>query len=154
MISQQSKNSAHAGFTRVLKVFEQRLGTMRALADELRQSSDAVVNLDLLRLERVSERQRQLCEEMRALNRELAEAEAREASPASSTPELEEFHARAAELKREMCSLQEEIARLTRVQQALLRRAQRSAQVMANVLAFCFPLFAPIEGNTWPGARK
>jgi chromosome segregation ATPase len=154
MISQPNKNPAHAGVTRVLEVFEQRLATMHALADELRQSSDAVVNLDLLRLERVSERQRQLCEEMRALNRELAEAEARETSPAGRTADPEEFHARMAELKRELCSLQEEIARLTRVQQGLLRRAQRSAQVMANVLAFCFPLFAPIEGNTWPGARK
>ena len=152
MISKQNKNPQDANPTRFLQVLEQRLETMRALADELRQSSEAVVNLDVLRLERVNDRQRQLCEELRALNRELEEVEPQSVSTKSETAVPSEFQSHADELRRHMGSLQAEIARLSRVHQALLRRARRSTQVMANVLAFCFPLYAPLEENAWPGA--
>ena len=152
MISKQNENSTHGNSARVLPAVERRLETMRALADELRQSSDAVVNLDVLRLERVSERQRQLCEELRTLNGELAGVEVQGASSDMETVFPREAQLQAEELRREMANLQSEIARLSRVHQALLRRAHRSTQVMANVLAFCFPLYAPLEENGWPGA--
>ena len=158
MSTKPSENPKGANCTRFLQVFEQRLQTMRALADELRQSSDAVVNLDVRRLERVSDRQRQLCDEMRVLNGELMELEPQSVSANAEMVCPGELQTRAEELWRQMYGLQAEIARLSRVHQALLRRARRSAQVMANVLAFCFPLYAPAEENGWPGtavrARK
>jgi len=137
MSTNPSENSKDANFPRFLQVFEQRLQTMRALADELRQSTDAVVNLDVLRLERVSDRQGQLCDEMRMLNGELMEVEPQ----ISSNSEMvlsRELQTKAEEMRRQMSGLQAEIARLSRVHQALLRRARRSTQVMANVVAFCF----------------
>jgi len=139
----------HAEFSRFLEVLERRLETLRFLADELRQSTDAVVNLDLLRLDRVTDRQRTLCKELAALNGELAEWEGK--LPQGVTPAGAEVVAHYQELQQEMSGLQGEIARLSRVHQALLRRARRSTQVMANVLAFCFPLYAPAA--EWP-ARK
>ncbi len=139
MSTNSSENSKDANFTRFLQVSEQRLQTMRTLGDEVRQSSDAVVNLDVLRLERVSDRERQLCDEMRMLNGELMEVEPQIVSPNDEIVPPRELQTKADEMRRQMSGLQAEIARLSRIHQAVLRRARRSAQVMANVVAFCLP---------------
>src|SRR5581483_734108 len=118
----------------VLAVFERRLETMRLLAENLRQCPDALVSLDLLRLERLTGRMEALCHELRTIDQEML---ALELTPPVS-PQIQE---RVDSLRRESSNLQAEIGRLSRIHHSLLRRARRSIQVMTNVLAFCFPLY-------------
>jgi hypothetical protein len=131
---------------RCLELLERRLATLRLLSADLDKSRDAYVSLNLHAMHQHTERQENLCREIRMVDAELQDIK-RKFADQSATGEppanLGELAARMDPTSARQLHLllgglraiQADVRRLSRVHSELLRRSRRSVNVLLNFLA-------------------
>ncbi len=111
--------------TLYLQLIERRIEMLRLLAAALRQSHQAIAELNLAGIYEATLQQENLCAGIRFLDRELKAAEG------FCSPDTEQFQ----HWVRQLGAAEAEVRHLNRIQAGLIRRSRRSVNVMVNFLA-------------------
>jgi hypothetical protein len=127
----------------VNQLLERRVNLLRQLADSLRRSQAALLTPDYNEIPVQTKAQQYLCQELRRLARDQPSGSA--GSPAAPA------EAREKALTGELQRLQAQVADLNRRYAALLRRAQRTVNILCRVLqnselTYVVPAPSPASG--------
>ena len=132
---------------------EKRLGTLRLVAEELKDAREAFTKLDLDAIYEHIDRQQGFCAEMRSLDRELRLLEKKLAvefeleSAGAGRTLSERLDPASAErlrlLRAALKAVQAEVRRLARVHAALLRRSRYTLNILSNFLGSRTGLYQP-----------
>ena len=131
---------------RYLNLLERRLDTLRRLATQLKESQEAYTAMDLDRITYYINYQENLCNEIRSfddqirqLHKSLCDALNQEldlAAPDSLMSHLDERAQRKLKVVTQgLANIQADVKRLNRVQAELLKRSQRSINVLINLMS-------------------
>ena len=122
---------------------EQQIVLLRELACAFENAQQAIVAQDLEGFERQTGRQQALCRQLCALQEKQGQlGEANASSCGSSESAASQ---RWADLLQELALVQERVRHLNGVHAALLRRAQRSLRILANIFATSSGIYGPLQ---------
>lgn len=151
-----------------IELLQRRLALLRDLAASLEQVQTAVVRSDLRAWDGHTARQREICEALRHLEAEAfgnpagaaAASKSRDQKAGMGLPEgaaSAEVRERWKMLAKDLSQVELEVSQLNQVYGALLRRAGRTVQIFARVLASSAITYAPpkpFEATVQPAFRE
>jgi hypothetical protein len=124
------------------ELLEQRIGLMRELAESLERGQAAVLSSDWPKINAQTERQQELCQQLRQLVSDLGADDVPAGASVPGAPfqpgetvNLPPVRARRKALLAQLAEVKAQVADSNRAYGALLRRARRTVDIFCRVLA-------------------